>query len=298
VICAKEVTKYFGPLKVLENLNCTVERGSIYGLIGYNGAGKTTFLKTVAGIYRPDGGSVQINGHEVFDNAQVKQRIFFIPDEHYFLPQATMDAMARFYKGFYVNWNEKTYRKLTGLFKLDPVKRLNGFSKGMQQQAAIILALATRPDYLLLDECFDGLDPAKRSLVRQLLTELMAEKEMTVMISSHNVRELEDLCDYIGVINERQIVYDSSVCEMREKINKYRVAFKNQVSANDLSSIDHKNLMLDGRVATFVVNGLPEEIKKQLAPLRPALIQVIPLSLEEIFLVEMEEQTYDFKDII
>lgn len=298
MICVENVKKMFGEFVALENLSCTVEKGSIYGLIGYNGAGKTTLLKMVAGIYKPEEGSILVDGQDVFYNEQVKRKIFFIPDEHYFLSQATLNTMARFYKGFYPNWSDKTYKRLTEIFELNPTKKLNGFSKGMQQQAAIILALSTRPDYLLLDECFDGLDPIKRSLVRQLLTEIMAEKEMSIMISSHNVRELEDLCDYIGVINKNRIIYDSSIYDMREKINKYRVAFKKGITADAFTDLAHKNLVVDGRVATFVANGFSTAIKEKLEPLNPALVQVIPLTLEEIFLIEMEEKDYDFKDII
>jgi ABC-2 type transport system ATP-binding protein len=290
--------KSFGRRVVLEGLSCTVQKSSIYGLIGYNGAGKTTLLKTLAGIYQADAGTVQIDGDDVFDNERVKQKVFFIPDEHYFLPQATMHTMARFYKGFYSQWSDKTYNRLTEIFGLDPTQKLNGFSKGMQQQAAIILALATRPEYLLMDECFDGLDPAKRSLVRQLLTELMAEKDLSIIISSHNVRELEDLCDYIGVINRKRIVYDTSIYEMREKTNKYRIAFRKEIAAADLSCLEHKDLQLEGKVVTFIANGLPDEIKAKVEPYNPVLVQVIPLTLEEIFLVEMEEKNHDFTDIL
>ena len=168
----------------------------------------------------------------------------------------------------------------------------------MQQQAAIILALSTRPDYLLLDECFDGLDPLKRSLLRRLLSEIMAEKQISVMISSHHIRELEDLCDSVGVINNHRIIYDSSVDEMRENINKYRVAFKQEPAADALDGFSPKNLVTEGRVATFVAYGPPHAIEAQLKQMSPALIQIVPLTLEEIFLVEMEEKNDDFTGIL
>ncbi|MCR3922999.1 MAG: ABC transporter ATP-binding protein [Firmicutes bacterium] len=298
MICVEKLKKTFSDVIALEDLSFTVKKSSLYGLIGHNGAGKTTLLKTIAGIYQADAGSVEVDGEDVFDNEQIKRKIFFIPDEHYFLPYATMNIMASFYKGFYPHWSDKTYKKLSEIFELAATKRIHSFSKGMQQQVAIILALATRPDYLLLDECFDGLDPIKRSLVRQLLTEMMADKEMSIVISSHNVRELEDLCDSIGVMNNKRIIYDSSLCEMREKVNKYRVAFKKAITADAFAELACKNITIDGRVATFIATGFSADIKKQLAPLEPALVQVIPLTLEEIFLSEMEEKDYDFKDII
>lgn len=298
MICAKNLKKVLGSYTALENLSCTVNTGSIYGLVGCNGAGKTTLLKTMAGIYKPDAGSVTINDRDVFDNEAVKAQIFFLADEHYFLPQATLKTMGGFYKGFYPNWSEKVFWRLTEIFELDPKRRLNGFSKGMQRQAAVILALSTRPVYLLLDECFDGLDPAKRSLVRQLLTELMAERDLTVVISSHNLRELEDLCDTIGVIHKKQIIYDSSLEETRQELNKYRVAFKANVTPADFAGLPFKKLAVDGRVATFVAHSSPNTVEAQLESFNPVLVQALPLTLEEIFLVEMEEKDYDFTGII
>ncbi len=294
----KNVKKTFGRVVALENLSCTVQKGSIYGLIGYNGSGKTTLLKIVAGIFKSDSGTVRVAGQDVFDNADVKQRIFLIPDEHFFISQATLHTMAAFYRGFYPNWSDNTYNRLTELFALDPAAKLNGFSKGMQQQAAIILALSTRPDYLLLDECFDGLDPLKRSLVRQLLTEFMAEKEMSVMISSHNIRELEDICDSIGLINKNRIIYDSSVDEMREKINKYRVVLPKDITPENFAGHQYKDLHIEGKVVTFVANGNTKDIKARMEILNPVLFDSIPLTLEEIFLIEMEEKDYDFTGLI
>ncbi|EEG78389.1 ABC transporter ATP-binding protein [Dethiobacter alkaliphilus] len=298
MICVKEIKKSFGDAVVLDNLSLTMQKGSIYGLIGHNGSGKTTLLKSIAGIYGLDSGSIFVDGQAVFDNEQIKRRMFFIPDEHYFLSQANMDTMARFYKGFYPGWSDVTFKRLTEIFEIDPSEKLTGLSKGMQQQVAIILALSTRPDYLLLDECFDGLDPVKRSLVRRLLTELVAEKEIVVMISSHNIRELEDLCDHIGIINNKQIIYDSSVCEMRQGMNKYRLAFKKSIAEDALNGFIHKNLVLNGKVATFVAGGDEAEIRAQTERLDPVLVQVSPLTLEEVFLIEMEEKEYDFRDIV
>ena len=178
------VTKRFGKFTALSGMNLSVGCSSIYGLVGYNGAGKTTLLKTVSGVYKPEEGEVRIGGENIFDNAKMKQRLFYVPDDLYFQPYASMEKMARFYKGYYPKFSDKTFQNLTKVFGLDSSKRINGFSKGMQRQAEFVLGMSAHPDVLLLDESFDGLDPAKRSLSKQLLVEYMAEKEVSIIVSS------------------------------------------------------------------------------------------------------------------
>lgn len=297
MIEVSNLNKSFGNYKVLENLSCNLKSSSIYGLIGHNGSGKTTLLKTLAGIYQKDSGSVLIHGEEIFDNATVKQKCFFVPDELYFLPQSNLNRMARFYKGYYPQWNDTFFRKLVTLFGLDPTKRLNSFSKGMQRQAAVILALSTEPKYLLLDESFDGLDPEKRSLVRQLLSEYMAEKDASIMISSHNLRELEDLCDNMGLIKDKKIVFDCSIEDVRKNRNKFRLAFKDEVSEEAFNEIPLKSFDKSGRIVTFIANGAVDELTLRLEAMNPVLLEVLPLTLEEIFLDEMEAKSYDFKEL-
>jgi ABC-2 type transport system ATP-binding protein len=240
MINVKSVTKRFGSFTVLQELNCMIDDCSVYGLVGYNGAGKTTLLKTLAGIYKTEEGTVLVDGENIFENEKLKRNLFFIPDELYFLPQASMNRMAKFYKGYYPAWNNKTYNKLTALFGLDSGARITGFSKGMQRQAAIVLALSTQPKYLLLDESFDGLDPVKRSLVKRILLEYLAEREISVVISSHNLRELEDLCDHIGLINGKKVVLDTSIDDMRQSRNKFRVAFGNDVKTDNFIGLPLK----------------------------------------------------------
>jgi len=294
MISVKDLKKDFGDYTALEGLTCNIERGSIYGLVGYNGSGKTTLLKTLSGIYKADAGKVLVDGENIYDNEQAKRRMFFVPDDLYFTFQANMKSMARFYKGYYPRWSDKTFNSLTEIFVLDKNKRINGFSKGMQRQAAIILALSTSPDYLLLDESFDGLDPVKRSLVKQLLTEVMAEKEMGIIISSHNLRELEDLCDRIGIINNKHIVNDCSLDELRASKNKYRLAFAVDISEELLLDIEYTNYSKSGKVITFISTGDSQVIKDKLDKLNPVLFEILPLTLEEIFLNEMGVQEYDF----
>jgi ABC-2 type transport system ATP-binding protein len=297
MISVKGVTKRFGRVTAVQELNCNVDACSVYGLVGYNGAGKTTLLKTIAGIYRPEGGRVLIEGENIYENQILKRRLFLVPDEPYFLSQASLNRMAGFYKGYYPTWNDKTFKKLTEIFDLDPRARINSFSKGMQRQAAILLALAAQPQYLLLDESFDGLDPARRSLVKRIILEFLAEKEISVVISSHNLRELEDLCDHIGLINGKKLLLDCSVDEMRQSRNKYRVAFKNDVKPEDFTGMDLKKLAVQGRLITFITAGSPEQTQARLAPLEPLLFESVPMTIEEIFLDEMEVKDYDLHDL-
>ncbi len=297
MITVNNVRKDFGSFTALKDVSCNVGNGSIYGLVGYNGSGKTTLLKIISGVYEPDEGGVLINGGMVFDNETVKRRIFFVPDDLFFLPQASLQRMARFYTGYYPQFSMETFHKLVEMFELSPRKRINGFSKGMQRQAALILALSARPDCLLLDESFDGLDPVKRSLVRQVLTELIVERDTSVIISSHNLRELEDLCDHIGLMNQKHIVMECGIGDVSANRNKFRIAFQDEFPKNLLDGIPHRNEERSGKILTFVATGDPDEITAKLSTFHPALLEIIPLSLEEVFLSEMEAKSYDFTDL-
>lgn len=291
------VTKKFGNFTAISNLSFTVEKSSIYGLVGYNGAGKTTLLKTISGVYMADGGEVKINGENVFDNENAKQRMFYVPDDIYFQAYSSMDKMAKFYNGYYPNFSFSTYEKLTKVFELDPKKRINGFSKGMQRQAELVLALSTNPEFLLLDESFDGLDPAKRALIKNMLTEYMSEKDVSIIVSSHNLYEIESLCDHVGLINGKKLALDCSIHEMSRNKTKYRVVFDHTASENDFDGITLKSFKPDGNIAVVMVNGAENEVEANLHALKPLLIEKLPLSLEEIFLSEMEGTDYDFSKI-
>lgn len=297
MIEVQNLTKRYGSLTALQGLSLRAEAGSVYGLVGYNGAGKTTLLKCAMGIYKPEEGRVTVDGEDVYDNANRKRDMFLVPDEPFFLPQATLARMARFYRGFYPRWNQGTFDKLTGVFHLDADKRLHGFSKGMQKQASIILALSTHPKVLLLDELFDGLDPVMRNLVRQLVMELIGGSDTAVILSSHNLRELEDLCDHIGVINHQHIVYDNTIYDLRRSRCQYRVVLSADAQWQDFAALPCANLKLSGRVLTFLCRGQEEAIDSQLAQFAPALVEKLPLTLEELFLDEMEVGEYDFSGI-
>lgn len=293
----REVTKKYGKFTAVDKLSMTVDKGSVYGLVGYNGAGKTTLLKTVAGIYRADGGSVTVNGVDVFDSADVKRRMFYVPDDLYFNYNSSIEKMAKFYAGYYPKFSFETLDKLCGVFKLDKTARINSFSKGMQRQAAMILGMSTLPEILLLDESFDGLDPAKRSLMNNMLIEYAADRECSIIVSSHNLHELTDICDHIALINGKRIVLDCSVDDISASRCKFRVVFADEKSREDFADFDIKRFDKDGKIVTLSLGGDPEENEKKLNAMSPLLVEKYPLTLEEIFLEEMEDTDYDFKEI-
>ena len=291
------VTKKFGDFTAIENMSFKVENGSIYGLVGYNGAGKTTLLKTISDVYRTDGGNITLDGKLIKDSKEQKERIFYVPDDIYFVANSTMDKMAKFYAGFYPKFNYETYGKLVEVFGLNPKKRLNGFSKGMQRQAEMVLAMSTRPDVLLLDESFDGLDPAKRALTRELIIEYASETGASVIISSHNLHELENMCDHVGLINGKKLVINTSVDDMSASICKFRVIFNDKKDKEDFPGIDIKDFKRDGKIITMVVAGDYDEVESKLGDMAPLLLEKYPLTLEEIFLNEMEDKNYDITKI-
>jgi ABC-2 type transport system ATP-binding protein len=296
----RNLTKRYGSFTAIDNVSCNIAEGGITGLVGYNGAGKTTLLKTICGVYRPEKGEVTMDGQAVFNNEAAKGRLFFVPDDPYVLPQASMKRMAKFYRGYYPGWDEGLFLQLAEIFKLDINKRIGGFSKGMQRQAFIIFALCVSSDYILIDEIFDGLDPTVRDLVRQLLLEAIAGREAGVIISSHNLRELEDLCNRICIINDRHIIYDADIDDMRASKNKYRAAFAEAVDGQALLEglgIKARQVKNEGNVLTFLADGLAEEIKRKLLAKSPLLLESFPLTLEEIFITEMGARNYDFSGL-
>lgn len=291
------VTKRFGKFTALSGMNLSVGCSSIYGLVGYNGVGKTTLLKTVSGVYKPEEGEVRIGGENIFDNAKMKQRLFYVPDDLYFQPYASMEKMARFYKGYYPKFSDKTFQNLTKVFGLDSSKRINGFSKGMQRQAEFVLGMSAHPDVLLLDESFDGLDPAKRSLSKQLLVEYMAEKEVSIIVSSHNLHEIEGLCDHVGLINGQKLALDCSIQEISQNRCKFRLAFNREMTQQDFAGLEIKRFKKDGSMILLTTAGERAPIEEKLRQMKPLVLESMPLSLEEIFLDEMEGTDYDFTEI-
>lgn len=291
------VTKKFGDFTAVENITFRVEPSSIYGLIGYNGAGKTTLLKTAAGIYKSDEGTVLMDGVDTYDNDTVRREMFYIPDDLYFPMNATINSMAKFYADYYPNFSMKTLNNLVEVFGLDPKKKIRGFSKGMQRQTEIILALASHPKYMLLDETFDGLDPHKKEVTKKLFIEYVAESECSLVISSHNLSELSELCDNVGLINGKQLVMDCSVYDISKNYSKIRLIFDRDVTENDFKNIKYKSLEIDGRVAMIIFDKDTIEEKQKLNALLPMAIDEYQLTMEEVFLNEMEDKKYDITKI-
>ncbi len=293
----RNVTKSFDGVPVVKEISFRVGACSIYGLVGCNGAGKTTLLKMAAGIYKPDRGSVLADGEDVFDNAAVRGRLFFVPDDLYFPLGATVRSMARFYADYYPAFQEKTLQNILNLFGLDSKKPLRGFSKGMQRQAEIALGLSTHPKYLLLDETFDGLDPQKREFVRKLLLEYAAENDASILIASHNLPELANLCDHIGLVNGKRLTMDCDVNDVSRDYIKVRAVFGAPLSTEQLDAIHAASRKDEGVSATFVFHGNYETERPKLDALAPLAVDEFALTLEEIFLSEMEDKDYDVTKI-
>ena len=293
----RNVTKKFGDFTAIEDLSMKVDKSSVYGLVGYNGAGKTTLLKTIAGVYKADGGEVLIDGENSYDSAEAKKKIFFVPDDIYFEAYSTISKMADFYSGYYEDFSYNLLDRLCEVFGLDKNAKLNSFSKGMQRQAELILGLATNPKIILLDESFDGLDPAKRNLMNKMLIEYSADRECSIIISSHNLHELTEICDHIALINGKKIVIDCCVDDISASRCKFRLAFADEKNEKDFEDLHYNKFKQDGRIITLTMKGNTDENEEKLKAFNPLLIERYPLTLEEIFLEEMEGTDYDFNEI-
>lgn len=290
------VTKQFGDFTAVRDINFQVEPSSIYGLVGYNGAGKTTLLKVIAGIYQPEKGGAFLNGEPVYENPNIKSQMFFIPDEVYAPVGTTMKKMAKFYKSYYPDFNQPLFEKLATAFDLDVTKRMQGFSKGMARLAEIAFAMATEPKLLLLDESFDGLDPKKRNTVKQLLMEYICKSECSIIISSHNLTELESLCDHVGLINGKSLVVDEDISSLGDSHGKYRIVFNGAVDKSNFDKFDTYNFKLDGNVVSFGVRGNVAEIREQIDKMNPILVDETIPTLEEIFLNQLGETELNISD--
>lgn len=287
----KGVTKALGNNLVLDEVNLSIEEGKVFGLVGVNGAGKSTLLRCLVGIYKPESGEVVINGKQVYENPHVKQDIVLINDDPYYPLNATVDDIKNLYASFYA-LDEKRYETYVLLFKLDRKKVINNFSKGMKRQVFLIMALAISPKVLILDEAFDGLDPFVRLTFKRALTDLIEEKNITVIISSHNLRELEDICDSFGILENHHIVTSGDIQEGKDNIHKMQLVFKDNVTKDMLTNLDIIHFDQVGRVMSLVVKGNIDEIKAELNQYHPLLMEVLAISFEEMFIYEMEERGY------
>ena len=298
MIEANQVTMRFEDFTALDSLTSKIPEKCVYGLVGSNGAGKSTFLRLIADVYKPAQGEILIDGEPVRDNPAVKSKIFFIPDELYFLPQASMDRMARFYANLYPSFSQPRYRSLTQTFGLNPRADIRTFSKGMRRQAATILGLSVMPEYLFFDETFDGLDPVMRNLVKDVIREDAKDHGTTVIIASHSLRELEDTCDQLSLLHRGGIVFESDVHRLTTKLFKVQFAMNTPYDETIFEGMDIKSIHRRGAVTEMVVKGDREETLAHLRGFSPVLLEIIPLGLEEVFVYEMEALGYAFKDIL
>ncbi|WP_433750146.1 ABC transporter ATP-binding protein [Falsibacillus pallidus] len=298
MIKMNDIKKSIDGVEIIHNVSFQIRKGSIYGLLGSNGAGKTTLLKTLSGIYLQEEGSVEIEGEPVFENPSIKDKIFFIPDAPTFFSQFSLDQMAQFFKNTYPGWNDARYMKLVQEFQIDSKKRLHKFSKGVQRQAAFILALSTMPEVLILDEPMDGLDPVVRKKVKSLLIEDVAEREMTILISSHNLREVEDICDHVGVLHGGRLLFEKELDDLKTSIHKIQVAFKDNVPNELLEALDPLHRENRGSVVLAIVKGNEDRIAEMVERYNPVIFDLLPLTLEEIFIYEMGDVGYVIKNIM
>lgn len=294
----KNVVKTFDGFRALDGLTMTVPKGAVYGLVGPNGAGKSTIIRHLAGIYRQDSGEVLLDGQPVYENTEAKRRMAVIGDDWYYFPQAGIREMAKFFAGIYPDFSWERYEKLKQVFPLDEKMMLRRMSKGMQKQAAFWLTVCCMPEYLILDEPVDGLDPVMRRQVWSLLLGDVAERGTTVLVSSHNLRELEDVCDHVGILNKGRVLLERSLSDLQDNTVKLQVAYQGitePVLPTELNILHRSHV---GRVYTYIVRGSSQEILRRMQITEPVLLESIPLTLEEIFIYELGGVEYAAKDIL
>lgn len=298
MIQVERLTKKFQTYTALNQISVSVQPGSVFGLVGSNGAGKSTLLRTIAGIYKPDSDTVAIDGTPIFEHPNVKNDIFFISDFPYFIPQSNMKEMAKFYASMYSNWSHERYRELCSLFPIEEKMKISSMSKGMQRQVALICALSTQPKVLLMDEIFDGLDPVMRQLLKKLLAREVSERNITVMIASHNLRELEDVCDHVGLLHQGGVVFEQELDGLKLNLHKLQAVFKPMISMDVFSDLDILKFDMKGSLINMVIRGDKGVISRRIEALKPVYFEMLPLTLEEVFISEMEVSGYDIDKII
>ena len=299
MIGIENISKSYGDIKSLSAINAEIGSGSIYGLIGANGSGKSTLLRIMSGIMRPDEGKVSYDGKPVYENPEVKETVIYLSDEQFFLPNSTVNEMAYLYSSLYPSFSKVRYYELLKLFGLDGTRKISTFSKGMKKQTSILLGLSCYPKYLLCDETFDGLDPVMRLLVKKLLAEEVVSRGLTPVIASHNLREIEDICDHIGLLHEGGILFESEIDVLKSEIHTVQGVFGEEKSAREIFEGYHiVSENKRGSLMTAVVRGDRDSIEARARAAEPKYFEIIPLTLEEIFISEMEERGYDYSNIV
>ncbi len=293
------VTKNFDTVRSLDNVSLMIEKGSIFGLIGSNGSGKSTLLRILCGVYRQDTGDVLYDGVPVYEHTDVKRSIVYLSDDQYFLPNATMSDMKRLYMSIYPTFSEEKYSKYLELFGLNERRKISTFSKGMQKQVSIILGIAAQTDYLLCDETLDGLDPVMRQTVRRIIAGEVAERGMCVIFASHNLKEIEDICDHVALLHRGELLFEAGLDDIKLGVHKIQISFERDRAESmkaELEKLKTVSLEKRGSLYTIVARGNEAELSETLNKLKPVFVEFIPLTLEEIFIAEMEEHGYEFDE--
>lgn len=297
MIQVNNLTKYFDKFCALDNANLHVQKGSIYGLVGANGAGKSTIIRHITGIYQSKDSEVLIDGEPIFENIKTKEKIGYIPDDIYFFPQASILDMMKFYKNIYPKFDIDRFNKLKGVFdSINPKRPIRQLSKGMQKQVGFWLLTCFHPEIIVLDEPVDGLDPVMRRQVWSLLMSDVAEYGITVLVSSHNLRELEDICDYVGIMNKGKVLLERSLSELQGNITKLQVVYEGEPRLPE--GLEVLNRTISGRIHTLIVKGNPAMAQKLISTVSPVFADAVPLSLEEIFIYELGGEHYEVKEIL
>ncbi len=281
----KNVCKSFGNKNVLDNVSLDIDFGSIFGLVGVNGAGKSTLLRSIAGVYKIDDGTIVLDGLDTYEDYEVRKNILLVSDDPYYPYGSSLRSLKEFYKGFY-NFDEELYHKYLDLFGLDEKANISNFSKGMKRQSMLLLALSCKPKLLLLDEAFDGLDPIVRVYIKNALSDLIEDNQSLIIISSHNLKELEDICDSYGILENGHIETYGDLIESKANINKYQLAFKDEIDKDLFKGFDVLYSSGEGRIITLVIKGDKEEVCQKLEKLNPLILDVLNVNFEELFIYE------------
>ena len=298
MINVSNVTKHFEEYKVLDNFSLNVKKGTIYGLVGPNGAGKTTIINHINGVLRPESGTIKINGEDVYENTQIKKKVLSIADDWFFYATYTVKQMARFYASVYPQFNFKRYEDIKQIFKIDEKRQIRKLSKGMRKQVAFWLSLSAMPEVLILDEPLDGLDPVMRKQVLNLVISDVADREMTVLVSSHNLRELEDICDWVGIIHQGKMIVEKPLDDLKGNVFKFQMLLDDALAQKLSENGDVLHVSKTGSVYSIIMRGNPDDTYEKMKELSPNLCERINLTLEEVFIYELGGLGYDYKNII
>ena len=295
---AKNLTKRFDDIMAVDHISAQIRDGYVFGLIGTNGAGKSTFLRMASGVLKPDEGTIQLDGEDIYENLKMKRRFFYISDDQFFFGNATPQELMAFYRTVYPEFNVQRYYHLLESFDLGKRRKVSTFSKGMKKQLSVILGLCANTEYIFCDETFDGLDPVMRQAVKSIFANDMEERNLTPIIASHNLRELEDICDHVGLLHKGGILLSKDLDDMKLNIHKIQCVLKPGMKAEELEGLDVVNSEYRGSLATITVRGKREEVEAAMRAGEPLFFELIPLSLEEIFISETEVAGYDIKKLI